>query len=231
MKKTNLSLIAVAAATIMMVGCSTLNNSSKGALIGTGGGAVLGAGIGALIGGKQGAAIGAAAGAAVGAGTGTLIGKKMDKQAAELAKIEGAKVETITDVNGFQAIKVTFESGILFATNKSELSVASKEALAKFATSLKETPDTDVTIYGHTDNTGALEYNQKLSLTRAQTVANYLEKNGIAKSRIINIKGLDFQQPVASNDTADGRLQNRRVEIYITANKTMVEKANAGTLK
>ena len=96
---------------------SSLNNTSKGALIGTGGGAALGAGVGALAGGGKGAAIGAVVGTAIGATAGTLIGRKMDKQQEEIAQIEGAEVEQVTDVNNLQAIKVTFNSGILFATN------------------------------------------------------------------------------------------------------------------
>ena len=81
----------------------------------------------------KGAAIGAAIGTAVGAGTGALIGKKMDKAAAEAKQIEGAQVEQITDNNGLQAVKVTFDSGILFTTGNANLSAAAKSALSKFA--------------------------------------------------------------------------------------------------
>ena len=106
----NLKFTALFLAAIMMLAsCGTMNNTGKGALIGGGGGAALGAGIGALIGKGKGAAIGAAVGAAVGSGAGALIGKKMDKQKAELEKIENAQVSTVTDQNGLQAIKVTFE--------------------------------------------------------------------------------------------------------------------------
>ena len=94
-------------------GCN-MNNTGKGALIGAGSGAAAGAGLGAIFGGGKGAAIGAAIGTAVGAGAGTLIGRKMDKQKQQLAQIEGAKVETVTDQNNLQAIKVTFDEGILF---------------------------------------------------------------------------------------------------------------------
>ena len=114
---------------ILLGSCSTSKNSTKGGVIGGAGGALLGAGIGALVGHGKGAAIGAAIGGTVGAGTGILIGKKMDKQKAELEKIEGAKVETVTDANNLQAIKVTFDSGILFTTGKSDLNASSKSAL------------------------------------------------------------------------------------------------------
>ena len=143
-------------------GCATMNNTGKGAAIGAGGGAILGAGIGALAGKGKGAAIGAAVGAALGSGTGALIGRRMDQQKKELEAIQGAQVEMIQDDNNLQAIKVTFDNGILFATNKSELSPASREALIKFAFSLQNTPDTDITIYGHTDNTGSRAVNERL---------------------------------------------------------------------
>lgn len=210
-------------------GCASMSNTGKGAVIGAGGGGALGAGIGALAGKGKGAAIGAAVGAAVGAGTGALIGRRMDKQKKELEAIKEAKVETVTDVNNLQAIKVTFDNGILFDTNKSELSPAARTALTKFAASLKDSPDTDITIYGHTDNTGSREVNERISKERAEAVANFLVGNGISRSRI-KIEGLAFDQPVADNSTAEGRALNRRVEIYITANKDMIQKAENGTL-
>ena len=215
---------------ILLSSCSTSKNSTKGGVIGGAGGALLGAGIGALVGHGKGAAIGAAIGGTVGAGTGILIGKKMDKQKAELEKIEGAKVETVTDANNLQAIKVTFDSGILFATGKSDLNASSKAALLKFAASLKETPETDVTIYGHTDNKGSREVNLKLSNDRAASVSSYLVSNGITKDRLTT-EGKAFDEPVADNATEAGRTQNRRVEVYITANKQMIEQAQQGTLK
>ena len=129
-----------------------------------------------------------------------------------------------------QAIKVTFDNGILFATNSSQLSNSSRDALTKFANSLKNSPDTDVTIYGHTDNTGTREVNERVSKQRADAVANFLVGNGISRARITT-EGLAFDQPVADNSTAEGRAQNRRVEIYITANANMIKQAEAGTLQ
>ena len=210
--------------------CGTMSNLGKGALIGTGAGAALGAGIGALIGGEKGAAIGAAAGAAVGAGTGAVIGDVMDRKAEELAEIENAKVETITDVNGLTAIKVTFDSGILFATGKSDLSAEAKSNLELFANDMKDLEATDITVWGHTDNTGSAATNEKLSQKRADAVSAQLQKNGIAKTRII-AEGKSFTMPVADNETVEGRAQNRRVELYITATEEMVKAAEAGTLK
>jgi outer membrane protein OmpA-like peptidoglycan-associated protein len=230
MKKFNVILAQILCVSIILSSCASMSNTGKGALIGGGGGAAIGAGIGALAGKGKGAAIGAAIGGAVGAGAGALIGKKMDKQKAELEKVQGAKVETVTDANNLQAIKVTFDSGILFVTGKSALSSASKTALTNFANSLKSTPETDVTIYGHTDNTGSDAINQQLSNSRAQAVADYIVSNGVVSSRLTT-KGMSSTQPVADNSTAAGRAQNRRVEVYITANKTMIQQAESGTLK
>lgn len=211
-------------------GCASLNNTTKGAMIGTGGGAALGAGIGALAGGGKGAAIGAAIGTAVGATAGALIGRKMDKQQQELEQIEGAQVEEVTDQNNLQAIKVTFDSGILFDTNKSDLSPSAQRALSEFAVSLKNNPQTDVVINGHTDNTGTRAVNDRVSKERAQAVANYLIGSGVSSSRLTT-NGLAYDYPVADNSTAAGRAQNRRVEIFITASADMIDAAEQGTLK
>ncbi len=217
-------------ATLILSGCGNMSNLAKGTAIGGGSGAALGAGVGALIGkdGKS-TAIGAAIGTAVGAGVGALIGNKMDKKAAELAALEGANVEVVTDANDLKAVKVTFESGILFNTNSSTLSDASKAALKKFATEMADLPDTDLTILGHTDNTGTAEYNDKLSVERANSVASYLQNCGMTRDRM-TIEGRSFHEPVADNNTKEGRLQNRRVEIYITANEKMINDAQNGKL-
>ncbi|HLN73991.1 MAG: OmpA family protein [Methylococcaceae bacterium] len=230
MKSFKSIMALVLCSAILLSSCSTTKNSTKGGLIGGASGALLGAGIGALAGKGKGAAIGAAVGGAVGAGAGVMIGRKMDKQKAELERIEGAKVETVTDANNLQAIKVTFDSGILFATGKSDLNASSKEALLKFASTLKETPETDVTIYGHTDNKGTREVNEKLSRERAESVSKFLVSNAVAKERLTT-QGKAFDEPVADNSTEAGRAQNRRVEVYITANKQMIQKAEDGTLK
>lgn len=219
-------LIVMCALLVAMVpSCGSMNNTGKGALIGTGGGAALGAGIGALIGKGKGAAIGAAIGSAIGAGTGALIGKKMDKKAEELkAALENADVETVKDANGLDAIKVTFESGILFPTNGTSLSNVSKTQLKNFANKMSDMVDTDITIYGHTDNTGTAEVNERISNQRAASVQSYLQSLGIASSRI-KAEGKSFNEPIADNSTSAGRAQNRRVEIYISANEKMISDA------
>ena len=223
MRKTKSIVALIVSAAIILAGCNA-SNTAKGTAIGAGAGAALGAGIGALLGQGKGAAIGAAVGGVVGAGTGAIIGHKMDKQKAELEKINGAQVETITDVNGLQAIKVTFESGILFATNSSDLSTASKTALTNFATSLKTNPDTDVTIFGHTDSSGGDKYNIPLSEKRALAVHNFLATQGVTTARMTAL-GKGSSEPVAAEDARGVQALNRRVEVYITANAQMIQQA------
>ncbi len=223
------AFIAIAAAALVLLpSCSTL----KGALAGTTAGAAVGAGIGYLItGDSQGALKGAAIGAGAGAATGTTIGAIMDKKAKELESVENAKVETITDANGYEAIKVTFSSGILFATNSATLSNESKTSLKEFASKLEDLGSTaDITVLGHTDNTGSAEVNEKLSQKRADAVKNYLVKCGLDSSHLY-AQGLSYNKPVASNDTVEGRAQNRRVEIYISANEEMVKSVESGSAK
>ena len=231
LKVTGMALLAMAVL-VGETGCSSMTQTGKGALIGGGGGAAVGAGIGALIGGGKGAGIGRAIGAAVGAGAGALIGNKMDKQQKQLEEELGsqAKVEQTTDQNGLQAIKVTFDGGILFPTGKYTLNPQAQADLSRFAVSLKENPGTNVQIYGFTDNTGSFAVNQRLSGQRADAVMSYLANSGVSPTRL-SAEGIPMADYVASNDTPAGRAQNRRVEIYITAGQQMIEQANAGTLK
>ena len=217
-------------ALVLLPGCGTLSQTAKGTAIGSGSGAALGAIIGSIISkDAKGAAIGAAIGTAVGAGTGALIGNKMDKKAEELAALENAQVETITDKNGLAGIKVTFNSGILFPLNGIQLSDASRKELKEFAQKMSDLQDTDITIYGHTDNTGTAEVNERISRQRAEAVQSYLQSCGIASGRLSS-QGLSYTDPVADNATAEGRAQNRRVEIYISANENMIKAAENGTL-
>lgn len=234
MKILKISCIALICGAVLVgqTGCSSMTNTGKGALIGGGAGAGAGAGIGALIGGGKGAGIGAAIGAAVGAGAGTLIGNRMDKQQKQLQEelANQAKVEETTDANGLRAIKVTFDGGILFATNSSTLSAQAKTDLAKFAKSVINNPNTNVQIYGFTDNTGKMEVNQRVSSARAAAVESYLANQGVPVTRL-SAQGIPMADYVASNDTPAGRAQNRRVEIYISADEEMIRQAEAGTLQ
>ena len=162
----------------------------------------------------------------------------MDKAAAEAKQIEGAQVEQITDNNGLQAVKVTFDSGILFTTGNATLSAAAKSALSKFANNvLNQNRDMDVSIYGYTDNQGwrnstaeqSRQKNLNLSQERAQSVASYLLSCGVSSSQIKGVDGMGESDPVASNDTAAGREQNRRVEVYMYASEQMIKDAQAAS--
>lgn len=223
--------IALSACVLASTSCN-MNNTGKGALIGGGGGAAVGAGLGALIGGGKGAGIGSAIGAAVGAGAGALIGRKMDKQKQELQQqlADAATVQTVQDQNGLQAIKVTFNSAILFPTNGTTLSQSARADLTQFAASLRNNPDTNVQIDGYTDNTGTYAVNERVANGRADAVKTFLINSGVAPGRLTAF-GIPMADYVASNDTPEGRAQNRRVEIFITANEQMIQKAQDGTLQ
>jgi len=205
----------------LLASCSQtkkMSNQDKGVAIGATGGAVAGG----VIGHKAGnTALGAVIGGVVGGVAGGIIGHHMDKQKKELEDIKEAKVETIKNGEG---LKVTFEEGILFATNSSTLNPASQDALNKFATSLKNNQETNIVISGHTDNTGNDAINDPLSEKRADAVANFLKSKGVAGGRMTTI-GAGSRQPVATNETAEGRQQNRRVEVVIVANDKMVKEA------
>jgi outer membrane protein OmpA-like peptidoglycan-associated protein len=200
-----------------------MSKTGQGAIIGTGGGAALGTIIGAIAGN---AGIGAAIGGAVGAGTGAIIGNRMDKVKKQAqAQLPNATVETVKDANNLDAVKVTFDSGILFATNKAELTQTSKKELNNLVNIMKQNTDVSIDVQGYTDSTGSDAINQPLSDKRAQSVANYLTGNGVAYSQMKNVKGYGSSNPVASNETAEGRKQNRRVEVYLYASKEMIQKA------
>ena len=220
MKKVRLFTLILCLA-VIFVGC---NNTQKGAAIGTGGGALVGAIIGKMAGNT---AVGAALGGAIGAGTGAIIGNRMDKAKKQAEQVQNAQVQSVTDKNGFSAVKVTFDSGILFATNKAELNASAKNSLAQFANVLNSNKDCDVAIIGHTDNTGSDAINQPLSVSRANSVSNYLKSCGVQASQIKSVEGQGSTNPVADNSTAAGRQQNRRVEVYMYASQEMIQAAQA----
>ncbi len=224
-KSMKTKLISIVLCLGLLVGC---NNTQKGVGIGAGGGAVLGGIIGAIAGNT---AIGAAIGGAVGAGAGAIIGNKMDKAKKEAQQVQNAQVSTVTDSNGLQAVKVTFDSGILFATGKADLSQTAKNSLVQFSKVLNNNKGCDIAIIGHTDNTGSDAINQPLSVNRANSVNNYLKSCGVSATQIKSVEGQGSTNPVADNSTAEGRKQNRRVEVYMYASQEMIQQAEAGTLQ
>jgi len=195
---------------LVLVSASCATKSQTGAAIGAGSGAVVGAVIGKAAGST---AAGAILGAAVGGATGAIIGGYMDRQAAEMERdLEGAKIERIGE-----GIKITFDSGILFEFNSSELQYDARQNLTKLATILNKYEDTDVLIEGHTDSQGTASYNMDLSRQRAQSVSNFLAGQQVSPVRF-TIMAYGEDQPIASNETSEGRAQNRRVELAIMAN-------------
>ena len=229
MKIFNTSNIAAIflSSTLMLTSCEAIqnsNNTQRGAAIGTASGAVIGGILGNNIGKGKNAALGAVLGGIVGGVAGGVIGNKMDKQANDIKNaLPGAEVERVGE-----GIKITLsENMVNFAFNSAELTSSAKTNLDKLATVLINNPDTNINIYGHTDNKGTAQVNQKISENRANSVKNYLISKGIASSRMITM-GRGFSEPIASNDTDAGRAQNRRVEFAITANEEMIKDAQQG---
>jgi outer membrane protein OmpA-like peptidoglycan-associated protein len=221
MKKTAILILSAALLFTMITGCAW-SNKAKGGSIGAGAGGVAGG----IIGNQYGnTALGAIIGAAVGGTAGLLIGNEMDKRADEMKKdMQGAKIERVGE-----GIKITFDSGLLFDVDKSDLRPQAKTNIESLAKILNKYSDTNILIEGDTDNSGSDEYNQKLSERRAQSVANHLMGLGVPNSRISTV-GLGETNPVASNDSEEGRQQNRRVEVAIFANEKLKSAAENGDL-
>ncbi|OGB60049.1 MAG: hypothetical protein A2Y94_14230 [Caldithrix sp. RBG_13_44_9] len=205
----------------LLLGCAW-SNKAKGGAIGAGTGAVVGGVIGNQFGNT---AVGAIIGAAVGGTAGVLIGNEMDKRAEEMRQdMQGAKIERVGE-----GIKITFDSGLLFDVDKSDLRPQAKTNIESLAKTLNKYDDTNILVEGDTDNTGSDDYNQKLSERRAQAVTDYLMGLGVTGSRIMHI-GLGESNPIATNDTDDGRQQNRRVEVAIFANEKLKKAAEDGNI-
>lgn len=225
MKKLGIySIAAMFALGTIFTSCEAVkntNNTQRGAGIGAASGAVIGGILGNNIGKGGNTALGAVIGGVVGGVAGGVIGNKMDKQAREIDNaLPGAEVERVGE-----GIKLTLnENAVRFDTNKSTLTAAAKANLDKLVTVFNQYPDTDIQIYGYTDSTGKPEYNLTLSGQRAAAVKTYLASKGLASARF-KTTGLGIADPIASNETVEGRAQNRRVEFAITANEKMVQDA------
>jgi outer membrane protein OmpA-like peptidoglycan-associated protein len=217
MKKLRLGLIVLLSTTLLFAGCASLNKTQKGAAIGTAGGGAAGAVIGKASGNT---ALGAIIGAVVGGASGAIIGNQMDKQAEEIKNtVPDAKVERVGE-----GIVVEFSSNVLFGFDQSNLSYDARTSLEKLVTVLNTYSDTDIEVQGHTDSKGSLAYNQTLSEQRAGAVTDYLSGKGIDRNRM-TINGFGETLPKYSNNTEEGRMNNRRVEFLITANEKMKAEA------
>jgi outer membrane protein OmpA-like peptidoglycan-associated protein len=219
--KGKILIVLLIALTVFSYSCGT-SNSVKGGVIGGVGGAVVGGIVGNELGNT---AVGAIIGAAVGGTAGALIGSHMDKQAEEMERdIENAKIERIGE-----GIKITFDSGILFETNSTTLQSQAKTNIANLAVILNKYPDTNILVTGHTDYVGTDEYNQSLSERRAESVSDYTMGQGVTSSRF-SVIGLGETEPIATNETVEGKQLNRRVEIAIFANEDLKKAAERGEL-
>lgn len=200
-----------------LAGCESLSRAGQGAAVGAGAGAVVGGVIGNATGST---ARGAIIGAAVGGTAGAIIGRQLDRQAEELEReLENARVETVRDEEGNTAgIRVTFDGSILFDFDSAALRADAQRDLRDLANSLRNYDNIDALVVGHTDSQGAASYNQGLSERRANSVATFLAQQGVAPGRMM-VSGMGETQPIASNATAEGRQQNRRVEVALYANE------------
>lgn len=221
LKKKLIVGILIIAFLAVNLGCAEWNRTQKGAAIGAGAGAAAGG----LIGYATGSTVaGILIGAAVGGVAGGFIGNYMDKQAAEIERdIEGAKVERVGE-----GIKITFDSGILFDVDKSNLKAPVKDELSQLAVILNKYEDTNILLAGHTDSTGGDDYNMELSRRRAESVQTFLVGQNVKRARMAT-EGFGKTDPVVSNDTPEGRAQNRRVEVAIWANEKLKKVAKEKT--
>ena len=193
-------------------GCASMNAKTKGAVIGAGAGAVAGG----VIGNQTGSTTrGAIIGAVLGGTAGAIIGHQMDQQAKELEQnIPGAKVHRVGE-----GIAVLFDSGLLFEFDSDVIKGDARTNLDALAASLAKYPQSDLMIVGHTDAVGTDSYNLGLSKRRAAAASRYLRSQGVI--RTIRSLGVGEREPIADNESEEGRQQNRRVEVAIYASKAL----------
>ncbi|MBT9541137.1 OmpA family protein [Thiobacillus sp.] len=216
MNKAIVLLSAIAVGLSGLSGCANMTETQKttgtGAAIGAAAGAIIGV---ATAGGNKGksAATGAAIGAAVGAGGGYLWSKHMEEQKVAMEQATQGTGVSVSQTADNQ-LKLDIPSDVSFDTNRYEIKSNLRPILDRFATTLNQNPVTTVTIIGHTDSTGTDAINNPLSVNRAASTRDYLVARGVAASRIA-IDGRGSREPIADNNSAEGRAKNRRVEIFV----------------
>ncbi len=208
----------------LLTSCDAAKNTNKtqrGAAIGAVAGSLLGAVLGNNLGKGGNGALGAVLGGVIGGVAGGVIGNKMDKQAREIqSALPGATVERVGE-----GIKLTLgENSVRFDTNKSTLTATAKANLDRLVPVFQSYGETNIVIYGYTDITGTPEHNLTLSEQRAASVMAYFTTKGLSASRFATT-GMGIADPIATNETPEGRTQNRRVEFAIVANEKMVDDA------
>lgn len=211
MRTSHRSLLGVAAAVVLLSGCANMSDTQRRTATGAGVGAVAGAVVGAATGGSVGT--GAVIGAGVGA-LGTYIwSQHMEQQRRDMEQAtRGTGVGVVQTADN--QLKLDIPSDISFDTGRSDIKANFAPILERFAEGLRNNPNAEVRIVGHTDSTGSDAINNPLSLARAESARNFLTLRGVSGARI-QVEGRGSHQPVASNDTLDGRARNRRVEIYV----------------
>ena len=212
--------------TILINGCSSLNHVPKVKLINEESSPLLETGIRQSIGRDNGMAIiNLGVSSVVDNYTGIIIGRKMDRIASQVALIEGASVDSIKDASNLKAVKITFDSGVLFPIGKSTLNPKSIPGLKNLAEILVSNQTIDIAIMGHTDNQGLFVVNQELSQNRAQAVADFLQQNNVSIAQFKVVIGKNSSEPLRDNNTTIGRAVNRRVEVYMYASKQMIQES------
>ena len=204
-------ILGTAITALFISGCANMSDTQRRTATGAGVGALAGAVISSATGGSAGT--GAVIGAGVGA-LGTYVwSQNMERQKREMEQATQGTGVSVSQTQDNQ-LKLDIPSDISFDVGRSDIKGNFAPVLDRFAASLRANQSTDVRIVGHTDNTGSDAINNPLSLDRAASTRNYLTGRGI-DGRRISIEGMGERQPIATNDTADGRSRNRRVEIYV----------------
>lgn len=214
---TRVTTILAASGLVALGACAPTDGTGTTGMSRTQQGALAGAAVGAVLGATRdddnnNEGRDAARGAILGAAAGAIAGNVLDRQAQALQ--QSLSNPNIQVINRGSYLQVVMPEGILFATGSAAVSGAAQNDLYAVARNLNQYPNSRVEVVGHTDNTGSAALNMDLSQRRAQSVAGILAAAGVSSSRLI-ASGAGFNQPVASNDTAAGRAQNRRVEILI----------------
>ncbi|QEA12722.1 OmpA family protein [Comamonas flocculans] len=203
-------LCAVAAAA-MLAGCANMTDTQRHTATGAGIGALGGAALGAVTGGSVGT--GAVIGAGVGALGGYIWSQHMEEQKRDMQMATQGTGVAVTQTAD-NRLKLDIPSDISFATGRSDIQPNFRPVLERLARSLRANPGTEVLIIGHTDSTGSDAINDPLSLQRATSTRNFLADRGVNPMRV-QVDGRGSYEPIASNDSAEGRARNRRVEIYV----------------
>ena len=212
----NKLILSTAAAAVVLAGCANtgMTDTQRSTGIGAGAGALAGAAIGSLTGGDRGAiGAGAAIGALAGAGGGYLWGKRQEDQKRQMEQAtQGTGIAVSQTANNELKLQIPSDAG--FSTGRADITPVFARVLDQFSSGLRNSPNSEIRIIGHTDSTGSDAVNNPLSVNRAAATRDYMVTHGVP-ANAIRIEGRGSREPIADNNTAAGRAQNRRVEIYV----------------